>query len=155
MLVKTRHFGEIELDENKIIRFDNGILGFESFKDYTLLYDDKEGEGPVISWLQNLEEPSLALPVINPFLIMENYNPEVEDELLQPLGELRDDNVMVLVTITVPSKVQDMTANLKAPIIINSETRKGCQIIAQNNDYEIKHQIYSKLKALKEAKGVK
>lgn len=154
MLVKTKHFGEIELEGDKLIYFDNGILGFENYKDYTILYDNEVGERPIISWLQNTEEPSLSLPVINPFLILENYNPEVEDELLESLGELKEENLIVLVIITVPSNVQNMTANLKAPIIINSETKKGCQLVAQNIDYEIKHNFYDKLKALKDAKGV-
>lgn len=152
MQVNTRHFGEIDLDENKIIYFENGILGFEDYKKYTLLYDEEGEERPDISWLQSLDEASLAIPVISPFLIKEEYNPQVEDELLKPLGEITDDNLVILVTITVPSDVEKMTANLKAPFIINSETRKGTQIIVDNADYEVRHRFYDKLKAAKEGK---
>ncbi len=152
VLVKTRHFGEIELDESKVIYFENGILGFEDYKEYTLLYDEEEGERPDISWLQSLDEPSLAIPVVNPFFVKAEYNPEVDDELLNSLGDLNEENIVVLVSITVPQNVEKISANLKAPFIINSFERKGAQIIVENADYEVKYYFYEQLKALKAAK---
>ena len=152
MMIKTRHFGEMDLDESKIIRFENGILGFEDYKEFTLLYDDKDGEKPDISWLQSLEEPALAIPVISPFMVKPDYNPEVEDELLKHLGELTEDNIVVLVSITVPTDVERISANLRAPFIINSDARKGAQIIIENTEYEIKYHFYEQLKAIKAAK---
>ncbi len=152
MLVKTRHFGEIELDEDKIIYFENGILGFEDFTKYTILFDNDEEERPEISWLQSLDEPTLAIPVASPFLVKQDYNPEVDDELLKPLGDVTDENVVVLVSVTVPSDIEKITANLKAPFIINSDSRKGAQIIVENADYEVKYSFYKQLKAYKVAK---
>lgn len=152
VLVKTRHFGEIELDESKIMVFDNGILGFEDNKRFTLLYDDAEGERPDISWLQSLDEPSLAIPVISPFIVKPDFNPEVEDELLKPLGELSEDNIVVLVSITVPANPEMISANLKAPFVINSDSRKGTQVIVENSDYEVKFYFYEQLKTYKAAK---
>lgn len=152
MLIMTKHFGEIDLDEDKVIRFEQGILGFEEYKNYTLLYDNEDGERPDISWLQSLEEPALAIPVVSPFLLQADYNPEIEDELLKPLGKLTDDNIVVLVSITIPVDIQNMSANLKAPFIINSDTRKGVQIIVENSEYEIKYHFYEKLKTRKAAK---
>ncbi|MDF2845818.1 MAG: hypothetical protein K0R00_4244 [Herbinix sp.] len=152
MRVKTRHFGEIDLDADKIISFDNGILGFEDCKKYTLLYDDEDGERADITWLQSLDIPSLAIPIVSPFLVKENYNPEVEDELLKPLGDLSEDNIVVLVSITVPQDIEKITANLKAPFIINSESRKGAQIIIENSEYEVKYNFYEQLVAHKSAK---
>lgn len=152
MLVKTRHFGEIDLDENKIIEFENGILGFENYKKYTILFDDEAGEKPDISWLQSLDEPALAIPVVNPFIVKPDFNPEVEDELLKPLGNLTEENVVVLASITVPEDIEKISANLKAPFIINSDERKGAQIIVENSDYEVKYRFYEQLKAYKAAK---
>jgi flagellar assembly factor FliW len=154
LLIKTRHFGEVDLDESKIIYFENGIMGFENFKRYTVLYDSQDGGESNISWLQSLDEPALALPVISPFLIKEDYNPVIEDELLNPLGLLNQENTVVLVTITVPKDIKKISANLKAPFIMNADTMKGCQVIVDNNDYEIKHYFYERLQELKEAKGV-
>ena len=152
MLINTRHFGEIDLDEDKIITFDNGILGFEECKMYTLLYDDVDGVRPDISWLQSIDEPSLAIPVVNPFLVKPDYNPNVEDELLKPLGEINEDNIVVLISITVPADIENITANLKAPFIINSDLKKGIQIIIENSEYEVKYRFYDQLKANKAAK---
>lgn len=153
MLVKTRHFGEVDLDENKVITFEDGIIGFEDCKRYTILYNNEEEDGSTISWLQSLDAPELALPVISPLSVMADYNPIVEDDVLQPIGELTEDNIIILLTLSVPSDITKMSVNLKAPLIINADTKKGCQIIAENPDYVIKYNIYEQVKKSKEAKG--
>lgn len=142
MIVKTKHFGEIDLDEEKVLTFDNGIMGFEDCRRYTILYNNESGERPVISWLQSLDEQALALPVVNPLFVKEDYNPLIEDELLAGLGGLTEENQVIFVTLTVPKDLTKMTANLKAPIVINADTRKGCQIIAENQDYVVKYPVY-------------
>ena len=149
MLVKTRYFGEIDLAEDKVLTFDNGILGFEDYKRYTILFDNTDGKDATISWLQSLDEETLAIPVINPLLVKEDYNPTVEDELLKGLGELTEENTLVLLTMTIPADLEKMTANLKAPFVINSDTRKGCQIIVENKDYEVRYKVYDVLKKKK------
>ncbi len=149
MRVKTKYFGEVELDENKVITFDKGLLGFESLKQYTILYDVEEGSSSNISWFQSLDEPALALPVVNPLLVKSDYNPVVEDEVLKSLGEFKDEDLVILLTLTVPTDITKMTSNLKAPLIINSETRKGCQIVVENQDYEVKYNVYDILQQKK------
>lgn len=153
MLVKTKHFGEVDLDENKVITFEDGIIGFEDCKRYTILYNNEDGDSSTISWLQSLDAPELALPVISPLSVMTDYNPIVEDDVLQPIGELTEDNIIILLTLSVPSDITKMSVNLKAPLIINADTKKGCQIIAENPDYVIKYNIYEQAKKSKEAKG--
>lgn len=150
MLVKTKFFGEIELPEEKILTLDRGLIGLEQYKKYTILYDC-EKEDANISWLQSLEEPALALPVIKPWIVKEDYNPIVEDELLGGLGELTEDNLVILLTVTVPEEIEEMSVNLKAPIVINADTRKGAQIVVENKDYEVKYKIYDILQEEKEA----
>lgn len=156
MLISTKCFGQIELDDSKIITFDNGIMGFEDFKEYTILYDiDDEDKTAVISWLQSIEEPSLALPIINPFVLKEDYNPVLDDEMLEPLGALTQDNLVIFLTLTVPSDLTQMTANFKAPFIINADTKKGSQIIAENPDYDVKCNVYNIIQAKKDADAKK
>lgn len=150
MLVKTKYFGEVDLPEEKIVTFDRGIIGFPDMKKYTILYDC-EKEETNISWLQSVDEPTFAMPIIKPWIVKEDYNPVVEDELLQGLGELTDENLVILLTMNVPSDLKQMSVNLKAPFIINSDTRKGAQIIVENQDYEIKYRVYDILKNKKEA----
>lgn len=153
MLIKTKHFGEIDLDESKIITLENGLLGFESCKRYTILFDSEGEKRSPISWLQSVDEQALALPVISPAFVKQDYNPTVEDELISSLGELSEENIVVFVTLTVPADIKKMTTNLKAPIIINADTRKGCQVIVENPEYEIKYNVYDIFKKYKEKKG--
>ena len=127
MLVKTKFFGEVDLPEEKIITFERGLIGLADYKKFTILYDC-EKENSNISWLQSVEEPTLALPVVKPWIIKEDYNPIVEDELLSHIGELTEENLVILVTMTVPEQIEQMSVNLKAPIIVNADTRKGAQI---------------------------
>lgn len=149
MLVKTKFFGEIELPDEKILTLDRGLIGLTEYKRFTILYDcDKEESN--ICWLQSVEEPTLALPVVKPWLVKEDYNPIVEDELLKHIGELTEENLVILLTMTVPSDIKEMSANLKAPIIINADTRRGVQIIVENQDYEVKYKVYDVLNQRKE-----
>lgn len=150
MLVNTKFFGEIELPEEKILTLDRGLIGLEQYTKYTILYDC-EKEETNISWFQSVEEPTLALPVIKPWLVKDDYNPIVEDELLSELGDLTEDNLVILLTMTVPEDIKEMSVNLKAPIIINADTRKGSQIAVENSDYEVKYKIYDILQEKKEA----
>lgn len=149
MLVKTRCFGEVDIDEKKIVYFENGILGFEDCKKYTLIFDSTNDRRSIM-WLQSLDEESLALPVIDPLLITGNYNPIVEEELLKVIGGVNEENLFILVTLTVPQDITKMTANYKAPIVINTDTLRGMQIIVENEDYKVKFPIYDILKARKD-----
>lgn len=151
MKITTKLFKEIEVDEDKLINFPQGIIGFPELKDFLLIHDsDSEGG---IRWMQSIQEPAFAMPVIDPLIVMPDYNPCIEDDLLTPLGKMTDDNTLVLVTITVPHEIEKMTVNLKAPIIINGENRKANQIIAEDDRYVVKFPIYQLLKDNMERAG--
>lgn len=149
MRMMTRAFGEIEIDDNKVINFPGGIIGFPDLQRFVLLYDEEKGPD-TIKWLQSVEEPGFAMPVISPFLVKKGYNPVVDDELLKPLGEMTEEDMVVLVTMTIPKEITKMTVNLRGPIVINSLTCKGCQIILDGDEYKVKFPVYDILKARKE-----
>jgi len=151
MKMLTRAFGEIEIDDSKVITFPGGIIGFPDLQQFVLLYDEEQGKN-TIKWLQSVEEPGFAMPVVNPLQVKEDYNPSVDDELLHPIGGLSEDDMVVLVTMTIPHDLTQMTVNLRGPIIINSETCKGCQVILDSDEYKVKYPIYDILMAQK-AKG--
>ncbi len=153
MQIETRLFGEVEIEDEKVIRFENGIIGFPDCKDFALIFDLKEDGSPkAISWMQSLDEPTFALPVLDPLLVKEDYNPHVEDEGLKSLGTLTDENVYVLVTVTASEDITQLSVNLKAPLVINAEERKAAQIIVED-DFPVKFKIYDILKAKKEEAG--
>lgn len=149
--VNTRVFGKIAVEEDKIIRFESGILGFPDLKEFTLIYNLDKGKESGIKWLQSIEEPGFALPVMNPELVMPGYEPKFPQELLAPLGELDEEDTLVLVTVTVPKDIKKTTVNLRAPIIINAGTCKAVQLIADDENYSIKYAIYDSLMATQHA----
>ena len=152
MKANTRIFGEIEIQDDKIIHFENGIIGFPELKEFTLIFDSEKEDKTSISWLQSLNEPELAFPVIDPLTVYPDYNPSIEDELLKPLGELTPDNLFVLVTVTVPADIQEIAVNLKAPIVINTDTKKANQLIV-DNDLPVRYKIYDIIQSGKEKAG--
>ncbi len=150
MKINTKIFGEIEISEEKIITFENGIIGFPDLKRFALLHDEEQGDEAGIRFLQSFDEPAFAMPVMEPLMVKPDYDPEVEDELLTAVGNLTAENLIVLVTVTVPSDLKKMSVNLQGPIIINAEERRGCQLIVENNKYPVKFPIYDILQARKE-----
>ncbi len=144
MKINTRIFGEIEVDDEKIINFESGIIGFPQYTRFTLVYDvDNEQEASII-WLQSIDEADLVLPIINPLLIKDDYNPTIEDQYLEPLGELDPDATLIFVTLTVPSDIKKMTINLRAPIVVNANNKKAAQIIIED-DLPVRFPIYDLL----------
>lgn len=148
MEINSRIFGQICIEDEKVIHFVNGIVGFPNLTDFALIHDEEKKGG--IQWLQSMQEPQFAMPVMNPLDIMEDYNPQVEDELLKPLGELTPDDMLVLVTVTVPSDLTKMTVNLCGPIVVNTATMKANQVITDGDKYPVKYPIYDILKSRKD-----
>lgn len=152
MKVTTKVFGEITIDDDKIIEFPNGIIGFPELTQFALVHDSEKGT-ETIHWLQSLQEPAFAMPVLDPLLVCAEYNPEVDDELLKPLGELIPEETLVLVTVTVPKDLTQMTINLKGPFVINVAEKKATQVIVEGDEYQVKFPIYDILNANKKKAG--
>lgn len=149
MVAQTRLFGEITIDDDKVLDFPNGIIGIEDKHKFAIIYDVEKGEDTAIRWLQSMEDPYLALPVIEPYAILDEYNPMIEDALLEILDDPKDEDIIVLLTLIISSDVKKITANLKAPIVINSGTCKGGQLIVENSDYEAKFNVYNAIQKKK------
>lgn len=150
MKVETRIFGTVDIAEDKIIRFPGGIVGFPDLTDFALVHDEENGPTGGIRWMQSLQETNFAMPVIDPLTVLADYNPTVDDELLKGLGALKDDNTLVLVTITVPKEIENMSVNLQAPFVINADTRMAAQVIVDSDKYPVRFPIYEILKKMKE-----
>ena len=152
MVIQTKLFGEVDIDEQKALHFENGIIGFPDLKTFFLIRDEERASS-LICWLQSVEENGLALPVLDPLKVMESYNPMIEDDLLKPLGELTEDNLMALVTVTVPRNIENISVNLQAPILINADTKQACQLILEDGNYPVRYPIYEILNKAKEKDG--
>lgn len=152
MKVTTKVFGEITIDDDRIITFPKGIVGFPELTQFALLHDAEKGTGS-IHWLQSLQEPAFAMPVMDPLHVRPDYNPEVDDELLGNLGNLNPEEMLVLVTVTVPKEIKKMTVNLRGPIIINAAEKRAIQVIIEGDEYPVKFPIYDILEANRKKAG--
>lgn len=147
MKINTRIFGEVDISDEKIITFENGIIGFPDMKRFALIHDEEEGDNAGIRFLQSLDETNFAMPVMNPLIVKPDYDPEVDDDLLTGIGHTEGDNLLVLVTVSVPSDLTKMSVNLQGPIVIDAETCKACQVIVDSGDYPVKFPIYDILQS--------
>ncbi|MCU6745801.1 flagellar assembly protein FliW [Suilimivivens aceti] len=150
MKIKTKVFGEVTIDDDKVIHFPAGIIGFPDMTEFALIHDEDKGTGS-IHWLQSMQEAAFAMPVMDPLIVKPDYNPEIEDELLSQIGKLDPEEILVLVTVTVPSDLTKMSVNLRGPIIINAAEKKACQVIVEGEAYAVKYPIYDILNAGKKA----
>ncbi|MBQ7679706.1 MAG: flagellar assembly protein FliW [Butyrivibrio sp.] len=149
MKVTTRLFGEIEVAEDKTITFPDGILGFPDMKKFTLLHDSSR-EDVSLRYLQSLDDGDYCLPVVDPLYIKEEFNPAIKESDIEALQPLETDNMLILVTVTVPVDIKQMTANLSGLIIINSDTNKAVQVmVEEGDDYAVKYPIYEYLEKQK------
>lgn len=146
MRANTRLFGEIDIEEDKIITLESGMIGLPEFRQFALIFDEEDGiEKTSVMWFQCMDDPETVFPVMQPNLVKPDYNPTVNDEMLSSLGQMTPECTYVLVTLTATAEAKDATVNLKAPIIINTDTKKGCQMIVED-DYPVKFKIYQALK---------
>ena len=153
MKANTRIFGEIDIADDKIITLEKGMIGFPDLNHFALIFnEEKEQKDTSIMWLQSMDDPDIAFPVMVPDAVKEDYSPNVNEELVEPLGTLTPENTYILVTVTVPTKVEDFSVNLKAPIVINMDNLKGVQMIVED-DYPVKYKVYEVLKEKKKEAG--
>ncbi len=142
MLVNTTRFGPIEISSDDILTFSEGLLGFNDLEKFVLL-DDPNDE--IFAWLQSCDESSIAFPVLEPELFEENYTLEMSKSDLQSLQAVDTSQLRSFCIITIPEDPARMTANLKAPVVVNIEKRIARQCVLQNNKLEIREPIFTKL----------
>ena len=129
MKINTTRFGEIEIEENKIITFPMGIPGFLTLKRFVLIdYKDP------IQWLHAVDDPEVAFIVINPFVIFPSYSVDIRDDEELFLGIKEPTDVVVLTILTVVNDV--VTANLRGPLVLNSANYKAAQILIDDDKYD-------------------
>lgn len=137
----STRFGELSVAEDKIIAFPNGVLGIPDAKKFIIL--DYEGEVP-FKWLQSVDDPALAFLVAIPTLIKPDYLVCLNKAEIADIGECKDEDIVIFTILTVPEgNPKGVTANLRGPIVINSATMRGKQIILQDERYAVRHPVFS------------
>ncbi len=140
--IKTTRFGDIEIDESKILTFKDGIPAFESEHDFVLIPCDEQS--PFL-FMQSTMTPDLAFLLTSPFVFFPDYELEIDDNTLLELAIKGEDDVLVLSLLTIPQgDFAKMTANLLAPIIINQENHRAKQMVMENSGYTTAHLLKAK-----------
>lgn len=133
--------GTLQINEQEIIHFPMGILGFADYHRYVVI----EQKDSFFSFLQSVDEPDLSFVVIIPELVCCDYAVHLSDEEIELLAIKSPDDGKVYGIVTIPENVADMTVNLQAPVVINSKNLMGAQLIIQGDRYHTKHNVIAEM----------
>lgn len=139
MELKTKYHGILNYEEKDIITFKKGIPGFSNLKKFILVPAD---ENSLFAILQSIEDIDIGLVVTSPFNVIKDYEFDLDDSKVCELNIEDKKDVLVVNTVTVNSKLENITINLKAPIVINTNDNIGEQLILDNVDYPIKYPLF-------------
>ncbi|MCB0730272.1 MAG: flagellar assembly protein FliW [Ignavibacteriae bacterium] len=125
MKIQNKQFGEIEFEQNSVIKFDEGLLGFEELKQF-LLITEKDG---FFFWLTSIDQPEIIFPLFSIKLLNEELKPL---ESVEPFGIVKLDK-----------EPQNITINLKAPVFIDQDNKIGYQKIVENEEYPVDYPLFT------------
>ena len=142
MKINTVRFGEIEIDENRIFDFKLPIIGFNELSKFVLLDLNKD---KFFKWLQSVEDPSLAFPVVSVFSLNLEYSVDLPDNIIDTLKINNVESLLVMNIASIPQDdPQGTTINLLAPLIFNLDTQTAGQIILSGSGYDISFPLFKK-----------
>ncbi len=141
--IPTTRFGTLDVEEGLVFTLREGLIGFEHCKRYVVVRHD---DNSTFRWLQSIDEPSLAFLVVQPIEVRPDYAPTISDGDARELGVTKETSTLLFVIVTVPrTSPRDMTVNMLGPVVINSVTRQGKQVIVQDDHYGTRHRIIDEL----------
>ena len=127
MKIQTGYRGEVEYSKEDIITIEDSLYGFED-KNKFILIGNVEPELP-FHWLQSIEDESVTFVITDPFLFVEKYDFEIDDVTVDQLNIESPEDLMIYTMAIIPELVEDITINLKSPLVLNIKERKAKQII--------------------------
>lgn len=141
--IETTRFGNLTVEDKDIITFEEGPLGFETLKKFFII---DPGDQTLILWLQSLENPETAFPILEPRVFLPESNIKLLPAEMNSLKLESLADASVYTILTIPAEVTDMSANLKAPIVINNKLKLARQIVLQDSKLEVRFKMYKELK---------
>ena len=142
MRINTLKFGEIEVDDNRIFNFALPIIGFNELNKFVLLDLNKDS---FFKWLQSVEDPSLAFPVVSVFSMNVDYSIDLPDNVVDTLKIKNVESLLVMNIASIPQDdPQGTTINLLAPIIFNLDELLAGQVILSGSGYDVSFPLFKK-----------
>lgn len=139
MKIKTRLLGELDIMEESIIRFPEGILGFPDSHDFALV--DVPGN-EFFYLLQDVEEQYVSFILTDPFMFYKDYEINISEEDLNKIKIEKKEQVGAMVIVTLAKPFKESTVNLLAPVILNLEKKLGRQYVLNDMNYKTKHPLH-------------
>ncbi len=140
MQIETSRFGAVEILEDRILEFPDGLVGFPALKRFLVI--DEESSAP-FRWLQSLDEADLAYVAVEPKWMLPDYRIDLPPAVAARLGIAQPDDMSILVIVTIPEDPREMTANLRGPLVFNAASRKGAQLILDDDSLSPRHRVIS------------
>ena len=138
--INTQRFGDIEINEDKVVHFRRGIPAFDEEHEFIIIPYDEESP---YYFMQSLKSPELAFLITTPFIFFPDYSIEIDDETMRELKIQNSDDVLLYSIITIPNgSIRYLTANLLAPIVINTENMQAKQLVMEKTRYNTKHRLF-------------
>jgi flagellar assembly factor FliW len=140
MELEAKYFSKLEYEDNDVILFEHGLFGFLRYKNFIIINFEKNDSSPVC--LQSIDEADIAFVMINPYSFMPDYNVSLTETDIHDL-KLSDANALAVYNICVlQDDIPKSTANLRCPVVVNTENRLAKQIILDNSDYPFKYPFH-------------
>ncbi len=140
MKFNTVRFGEIDIDENRIFEFVLPIIGFDTLKKFVILEPGKE---TLFKWLQSVDDPTLAFPIISVSTLNIDYSIDLPDNVVDMLEVTSVESLLVMNITSIPQDdPKATTINLLAPLIFNVDTQKAGQIVLSGSGYDISYPMF-------------
>lgn len=142
MKISTTRFGEVEIEDSRIFNFTMPIIGFNEQSKFVLIDLNKD---KFFKWLQSVEEPSLAFPVVSVFSLGVEYSIDLADSVVEKLGITSIENLLVMNIASIPQEnPQGTTLNLLAPLVFNLENQLAGQVILTGSGYDVSFPLFKK-----------
>jgi flagellar assembly factor FliW len=137
--IESTRFGSVEIPSAAVLQFPNGLIGLGGSR-YALVAKEEDS---VFLWLHSLDDPSVALPVVNPWRFFSSFEVELSDAEAERIGVTDPADAEVYVTVTAAESVEDFSANLRAPILISGG--KGHQVINEIGDADVRAPLFAEV----------
>ena len=137
MKLNTHYFGELDVRDDQIINFVNGIMGFEDKKKFAIVNNFDTEEPVPFFWLQSVDDPELAFVLTVPFIFRPDYAFELPKETEDALHITNKSELGIYSIVTIPGEIKDFTYNLMGPIVVNYSTREGDQVVLYNDNFSL------------------
>ena len=140
MKIQTVRFGEVEIEKERIFKFVITIIGFNELQDFVILDLNKDN---FFKWLQSVEDPSLAFPIVSVFSMNVDYSIDIPDNVVEMLKIKNVESLLVMNIASIPqNNPQGTTLNLLAPLIFNLEESLAGQVILSGSGYDISFPLF-------------